>query len=188
MLLMLAAFSMGMMFPEGVHEIMKAFAELLTGLATIALVFVTFQLFKATNILARLAEEDSLNRRIQATVDAWMKLRAELSLPKLSKKAQVADIKKAGIQARLQLRKLEAFSQAVNSGAYDEETFNKISGSWFLQQVERIMPYIELKQKEKQTFYKEIVDLAKRIQSYGQVAASDDDTDDKDHTGPVPAP
>jgi hypothetical protein len=83
------------------------------------------------------------------------------------------------LRARSELRKLESFSQVVNSDVYDLETFNKISGSWFLQRVRWVKPYIELQQKRNENAYKEIVDLEKQLQSKrGQVATSNGDDDD----------
>jgi len=165
-LLMFGAFAMGMMWPSAgaaAQESMHKMGELLTGLATVALVIVTCLLVKATKILARSAEEDSRNRRIQATADAWMKLRAELDLPDLTQ--MTSDVIDAGGKAVLpQLRKLEGFSQVVNSGVYDVGTLSKMSGNWFVQQVRWIKPYIDLQQKRNSDAYKEIVQLEKRIQ------------------------
>jgi cell division protein FtsL len=72
--------------PPALNETVHKLGELLTALATIGLVVVTYLLFKATTLLARSAKEDSRNRKIQATADAWMKLRTELTdLPNLTK-------------------------------------------------------------------------------------------------------
>jgi protein involved in temperature-dependent protein secretion len=64
--------------------------EFLTGVATLLLVVITGLLVKATRdlavatrVLAQSAAEDSRNRRVQATADAWMNLRRELDLPHL---------------------------------------------------------------------------------------------------------
>jgi hypothetical protein len=170
-LLMIAAFAMGMMWSSvgapPAHEILHKPGELLTGIATVALVIVTYLLFKATKVLARSAAEDSRNRRIQATADAWIKLRADLELPNLTKETSDA-IDAAGKTVRPQLRKLEGFAQVVNSGVYDLETFNQISGNWFVQQVRWIKPYIDLQQKRNPDAYREIVDLGKRIENIHQ--------------------
>jgi hypothetical protein len=170
-LLMIAAFAMGMMWSSvgapPANEILHKLGELLTGIATLLLVFVTYLLSKATNVLARLAEEDSRNRRIQATADAWIKLRADLELPNLTKETSDA-IDAAGKAVRPQLRKLEGFAQVVNSGVYDLETFHQMSGNWFVQQVRWIKPYIDQQQKRNPDAYREIVDLGKRIDGIHQ--------------------
>jgi len=76
-----------------------------------------------------------------------------------------SDVIDAGGKAVLpQLRKLEGFSQVVNSGVYDVGTLSKMSGNWFVQQVRWIKPYIDLQQKRNSDAYKEIVQLEKRIQ------------------------
>ncbi|MGY3532231.1 DUF4760 domain-containing protein [Bradyrhizobium sp. USDA 4452] len=116
----------------------------------------------------KIGKEDSRHRRIQATVDVWMKLREEMRLPDLTDRTLTPKfIEDEGKKAIAQLRKLELFSRTVNSGAHDLETLNAISGSWFLQQVEWITPYIELRRKknEKPKLYKEIVDLGQSIRS-----------------------
>src|SRR5260221_14255525 len=84
--------------------------ELLTGLL---LVGVTFLLFKATKDLgqttkdmAQATTEDSRNRRIQATADAWMKLRLELELPNLTEETSDSAIDDAGKAVLPQLRAL----------------------------------------------------------------------------------
>jgi hypothetical protein len=143
--------------------------ELLTGVATLLLVVVTALLVKATKdlvrataVLAQSAKEDSWNRKILATADAWMKLREELDLPNLAK-ATPEEIDAAGKAAIPQLRALEVFSVGIHSGVYDLKTFNRISGNWFLQQFSWIRPYIEKKQKEKPDVYRELVGLEKAI-------------------------
>ena len=151
------------------HAIEKP-GELLTGLATVMLVVVTFRLFKATkvlaeatDVLAQSAREDSRNRRIQATADAWMKLRLELELPNLTQETSESSIDARGKAVLPQLRALEVFSHGVNSGAYDLETFNRISGNWFRQQFRWIKPFIDLRQERNPDVYKELVDLARAI-------------------------
>ena len=72
-------------------------------------------------------------------------------------------IKAAGKAALPQLRELEVFALGINSGVYDLETFNKISGSWFLQQVRWIKRYIDLQQEQNPDVYKELVGLAEAI-------------------------
>jgi hypothetical protein len=126
-LLMLGAFAIGTMRSSAgaspADEFMHKLGEFLTAVATIGLVVVTYLLFKATTLLARSAKEDSRNRKIQATADAWIKLRTELTnLPNL-RKLDTAAVKVEGKKAVPELRKLESFSQVVNSDVYDLETF-----------------------------------------------------------------
>ena len=162
-LLTLAAVAIGMILSAEVNEPVKVAGELLTGVATVALAIVTFLLVKATKLLATTAEEDGHNRKVQATVDAWMKVREELDFSDLTKE-KPDKIQEAGDEARPQLRKLEAFSQVVNSGVFDLETFSKISGNWFVQQVRWMNPYISQAQKQNEDAYKEIIQLEKTIQ------------------------
>ena len=159
-LLMIAAFAMGIMWSSAVEKP----GELLTGIATLLLAAITFLLVIATKVLARSAVEDSRNRKIQATADAWIKLRGKLEFHDLTNVAS-GDIDAAGKAVLSQLRELEAFSQVVNSGVYDLDTFSRISGSWFVQQVRWIKPYIDQQQKQHPNVYKEIVDLGKRIEN-----------------------
>ncbi|MGY3238089.1 hemerythrin superfamily protein [Bradyrhizobium sp. USDA 4472] len=98
--------------------------EFLTGVATLLLVVATALLVRATNVLFESAKEDSRNRKIQATVGAWMKVRTELDLAHLSKESPEKEL-------RAQLRALEAFSVGVNSGVYDLTTFKQMSGNWY---------------------------------------------------------
>jgi len=142
-LLTLAAFAMGMMWASAgapsAHDTTHntgefKFGEWLTAFATIALVVVTYLLFQATQLLAKSAQEDSHNRKIQATADAWMDLRAELEFPNLTN-TPAHEINAMGKEVVPQLRKLEGFSQIVNSGVFDLETFSNVgklvcSASW----------------------------------------------------------
>ncbi|RXH37989.1 DUF4760 domain-containing protein [Bradyrhizobium zhanjiangense] len=140
--------------------------EFLTGVATLLLVVATALLVRATNILSKSAKEDSLNRKIQATVDAWMKVRSELDLPHLTKETPEKEL-------RAQLRTLEAFSVGVNSGVYDLATFKKMSGNWYCQQFNRIKPIIDERQKKGPDAYRELASLAKAVEEMRPDAANE---------------
>src|SRR6266851_5503356 len=92
--------------------------ELLTGLLLVAVTFLLFKatkdLARATNVLAQSTTEESRNRRIQATADAWMKIRPELELPDLTGASESA-INAAREEVLPQLRKLEAFAELINA-------------------------------------------------------------------------
>jgi hypothetical protein len=144
--------------------------EFLTGVATLLLVVITGLLVKATRdlavatrVLAQSAAEDSRNRRVQATADAWMNLRRELDLPHLTEETPENEIDAEGEKVRPQLRALEVFSVGINSGVYDLEAFKRMSGSWFSQQIRWIYPFIKLRQKRNPDAYKELVDLARVV-------------------------
>jgi len=173
-LLTFGAFAMGMTLSsagapsahDATHQA-EAFklGEFLTAIATAVLVVVTYYLFRATEaladatkVLASSAQEDSHNRKVQATADAWWKLRAKLDLPYLTEAAP----DKAVVS---QLGELEGFCQIVNSGVFDLDTFSKMSGGWFIQQIQKVRRYIDLRQSQNPNTYKEIVHLEKKIRS-----------------------
>jgi hypothetical protein len=155
--------------------------EFLTGVATLLLVLVTGLLVKATKelgeatkALAQSAIEDGRNRKNQATAVAWMTLRQELDLPNLAPEASKDDIDAAWKVALPQLRKLEAFAQGVNSGAYDLATFNDISGNWFRQQYhQRIKPIIDRRRKHNPDAYKQLVGLVEELEEMRSAATKE---------------
>ena len=138
---------------------MEHAADWFIGLATVLLVIATGFLWKATKLLADAAREDSRGRKIQATVDAWMRLRPQLDLKDLREQPKDA-IERAGERLVPQLRYLEAYAACVNSGVYDVATFNRISGAWFIQHLGWIKPYISLKREgAKNPPYQELIEL-----------------------------
>jgi len=178
-LLMIAAFAMGMLWSSSAappaQEFIHRLAEILTAVSSVALVAVTFLLFKATNDLARAtdalvetAQGDSRNRKIRQTNSDWTKLMNKIGeLPDLTKgEFSDAAIAAGGKKIRLELRELERGCKLFYSGVHDLKTVNKISGSWFLQQVRRAEPYICQRQERKPAAYKVIVNLKKEIERF----------------------
>src|SRR5215470_1069882 len=181
-LLTFGAFAMGMTLSSAgapaAHEAPhqgEAFklGEFLTAIATAVLVVVTYYLYKATKTLADAtealaasAEEDSHNRKVQATADAWWKLRAKLELPDLTDVAQdKGKVDAAGKAVVDQLRELEGFCQIVNSGVFDRDTFSKMSRKWFIRQIQKMRPYIELQQTWNPDAYIEMSNLDAKLRT-----------------------
>jgi len=130
--------------------------------ATIALVLVTKKLSKATQLLATKTQEDFTRRKAQETVAAWERIRDLIEpggLPRLTSDSRLPDA------MRPILRKLEYFGACVNSDVYDLNLFSQLSGSWFLQQYDRILPYIETRQNPRA--YADLKELRARVHRVG---------------------
>jgi hypothetical protein len=157
-------------------------AEMLTAVATFLLCVVTYYLWKATQQLAKSAAEDGRLRKIQATTDAWMRLRPTLVLPNLTRKSVQDKIKPGGKAALLHIVSLESYAACVNSGVYDLETFNRISGAWFLQHFRWIEPYIKLQRSGngKNPPYNELVKLDADLRPLRADVDSPSDTSEDD--------
>jgi hypothetical protein len=138
---------------------MEHLAEWLTGAATVLLFVATIFLWRATQQLAKSAAEDGRLRKIQTTTDTWMRLRPTLDLPNLTRVSDPDKIESAGKDALPHIVSLEIYAACVNSGVYDRETFNRVSGAWFLQHFRWIEPYIKLHRSGKNPPYDELVKL-----------------------------
>jgi hypothetical protein len=144
---------------------MEHLPEWLTGAATVLLFVATIFLWKATQQLAKSAAEDGRLRKIQTTTDAWMRLRPTLDFPDLTRESDQAKIESAGKAAKPHIVSLEIYAACVNSGVYDIETFNRISGAWFLQQFRWIEPFIKLHRSRENPPYDELVKLDADLKS-----------------------
>jgi hypothetical protein len=138
---------------------MEQLPHWLIGAATVLLFVATIFLWKATRQLAKSAAEDGRLRKIQTTTDTWMKLRPTLVLPNLTRMSDPREIESAAKDALPQIVSLEIFAACVNSGAYDREIFNRISGAWFLQHFKWIEPFIKLPRSGENRPYDELVKL-----------------------------
>ena len=165
-----------------VPDVPKDRNELMLVVATLLLALATFLLWRATAALARSATEDARARKTEATVDAWMELRENIKLPNLRKEKDAAKLEARGKAAKPHLRKLEAYATVVNSNVFDLETFNKISGRWFVRRFAGIKPYIDLIRGGSQSSaYQQLVDLDKALrEKYDLHADPVDDEDDEE--------
>jgi hypothetical protein len=170
--------------------------ELMLVVATLLLVIATGLLWRATHALARSATEDARARKTQATVDAWMKIRENLKLPNLRKLPTEKEedrrkkIKDLGKVMKPHLRKLEAYATVVNSEVFDLETFQKISGRWFVRRFAGIKPYVDLiREGSQKSAYQQLVkldkDLREKYKPELQNAGIADLVDDEDDEEPV---
>lgn len=121
--------------------------EWVTGLSTLMLFISTVLLVFATYFLAKITREDGLHRRREATMTAWMKIRADMDVPDLREQEREIVLQK-GVEFRPLLREIEAFSALMNAKVYDIDTFNRISGGWFVRNFEKIFPYVEIRHRE----------------------------------------
>jgi hypothetical protein len=138
---------------------MELLPHWLIGAATVLLFVATIFLWRATQQLAKSAAEDGRLRKIQTTTDTWMRLRPTLVLPNLTQMSDPNEIESAVKDALPHIVSLEAFAACVNLGVYDRETFNRISGAWFLQHFRWIEPFIKLHRSGKNPPYNELVKL-----------------------------
>ncbi len=143
---------------------MEHLPEWLTGIATFLLTVATGFLVWATWLLAKVAAEEGRSRKIEATTTSWLRLRPNLILPNLSEEKDAAKIETAGKRVLPFIMEMEAYAACVNSGVYDIETFNRISGAWFVQHFRWIEPYITLHRAGPNPPYDELVQLNITVQ------------------------
>lgn len=124
------------------------FPEWMTGVSTLLLFISTILLVIVTKQLATITREDGRYRRYQATTDAWSKVRANADLPDLRREVDKTKVVEQGLIHRPLLREMESYALCINAGVYDIRIFNRISGSWFITNVEKIWPYIKVRQDE----------------------------------------
>jgi hypothetical protein len=152
-------------------------ADTVTAIFTFVLAVATGTLAWLTGLLSANTKKDFIRRRTQDTVSAWSQVRNQVRIcvpsggfPKLDGKS------KPNPELRWALAQMEFFAACVNSGVYDLEIFDRISGGWFVQQYDRIKSYVERECKNKRV-YADLKELYKIISCRrgGGVVPDDDE-------------
>jgi hypothetical protein len=110
---------------------------------TLLLAVATAMLCWVTWYLARNTKTDFERRKIEATLASWREIRNTVKPGGLDKLGSDSTLNTLTAETRITIRELEYFASCVNSGVYDLDIFAQVSGSWFLQQYDRIRPFIE---------------------------------------------